>query len=167
MTALNVYIDDDEAHIFVDGGCYVGETHELVHLGTKVLPLCGLVGALAWSGPAYLGYDLLRATEAARCGDLWECEEAIRPILPCEPHSVLLVSPGLGLALQEGGQICQLYPGDYVKSLPSETQFDPGDIIGSGLRMMREQRASGVVHGFCLHARIGNFAVTQTILERW
>ena len=167
MTALNVYIGEDASWVLADGGCYDDDTHELVHLGTKVLPLCGIIGVLAWSGPAYLGYDLMKEAERAGAGDLWQCEKAVRPLLPSEPYSVLLVSPGLGLALQEGGRVNQMWPGDFAKSIPSAVEFDPDDIDGSGLAMMRDQRSSGVVYGFCLRTEVRCDSISQKILERW
>lgn len=169
MTAINVYVREDESHIFSDGGNYRADTLELSHLGSKVLPLPGLVGALAWSGETALGFDLMRRVEPASPGNLWDWSELVVRQLRrvTDKYSVVLVSPGLAIAVQEGGRIDQLRAGAYVKSVPTDADFDPEDVRGSGLAMMRDQRSSGIVHGYCQHTIVRADSLHSEIVERW
>jgi hypothetical protein len=171
MTALNVYIASDAAHFFTDGGNYDAESLELRHLGGKLFHLPQYGAVLAWSGPASLGSALIPVVEgwgasslAALCSHL----PAIVASLNCgDRYSVIVAGAAVGVATEEGGRTAFLAPGDAVKSIPSAIRFAPDAIRSSGLAMMRDQRSSGVVHGYCLHTEVRSGSLHSEVIERW
>ena len=170
MTALNVYIAPDAAHIFTDGGNYDGGL-ALHHLGGKLFHLPQFGAALAWSGPADLGPALIPAVEGWGASSLSALCSHLPAIVASlglsKPHSVIVAGVGKGVAIEEGGRSAHLSAGDSVKSIPSAVPFDPTDIAASGLAIMRDQRSSGVVHGFCLHTEIRADSLRSEVIERW
>jgi hypothetical protein len=71
------------------------------------------------------------------------------------------------VAAEEGLRYSLLGPGNFVKSLPSAVEFDMRDVRGSGLAMVRDQRRTGVVHGFCVHTVLTESSFCAEIAERW
>jgi hypothetical protein len=175
MTAINLYLAPDAAHFFTDAGNYDAGTLELRHLGGKLFPLPQFDAALAWSGPSALIASLIPAIERANAESLPDLllrlPEAVSELRCPVPFSVLLAGvagdAAIGIAVQEGERSTMLAAGDSVKSIPSAIRFDPLDVVGSGLAMMRDQRFSGVVHGYCLLTVIRAGSLVSQVIERW
>lgn len=174
MTALNVLLAADEVHFFTDGGNYDRDTLEFLHLGSKLCYLPQYDAVLAWSGPSALGSTLLPTVERSGCEGLWGLcavlPDLVRGLGVLDRHSVVLAGVAglaIGVAVEEDGREASLRPGSYVVSLPSDAGFDPDDVRGSGLAMVRSQRMTGLVHGFCLHTVVGADRCSSEVLERW
>jgi hypothetical protein len=171
MTAINVFIAADAAHIFTDGGNYDAGSLEFRHLGGKLFHLPQYGAALAWSGPSSLGPKLVPAIGGSGASGLTALCSILPPIVASigrdDPHSVIIAGAGVGMTVEEGGRASFLTVGGYLKTIPSAMRFDKADIRGSGLAMMCDQRSSGVVHGFCLYTRVSRDRMISEVIERW
>jgi len=168
VTAINVLITHREAHLFADTGHYDESTKGLNHLAPKVFPLPNKGCLLAWSGPSFLGPVL--AEMCARCIDnLFEALPSLAMQLGVlQGFSAILVAPGKGVAVEEGGVVHRLTPGSVVKTISTLSQLDPEDLRGSGIRLMEAQRqSSGVVFGQCQYYRLSETECTMEVLYDW
>ncbi|WP_024585998.1 hypothetical protein [Aliihoeflea sp. 2WW] len=176
MTAVNVLLTADEVHVFSDGGHY-DPAGNIVRVGAKTFHLPRYDAILAFSGPTGAIPEILRRIEEADIASLAGLCAAAAVLLagavPIEmAYSVILagIEDGetVGVALEERGRVHQLGPGSMVRSLSCHITFDPLDIVGSGRRMMAQQRAEhGVVAGFCLHSCLSRGALSSYVLDRW
>ncbi len=176
MTAVNVLLTTDEVHVFSDGGHYDPAGH-IVRVGAKTFHLPRYDAVLAFSGPTGAIPEILRRIEEADLPSLrLLCSQASVLLAGAVPigmaYSVIIagVEDGatLGVALEERGRVHLLGPGSIVRSLCCDVAFDPFDIVGSGRRMMAQQRAEhGVVAGFCLHSCLSQGALSSHVLDRW
>jgi hypothetical protein len=172
---MNILLLDRAVHIFTDGGHYEDGTLELRYLGGKVHYLPAQGAALAWSGPSALGPALVLATERYGARDLPGLLSAVPSLAEgCaggEAYSVIVAGvlggAALAVAAEEGGRSQLLGPGHFVKSIPSLIDFDAADVRGSGLAMVRDQRRSGVVHGFCVWTVVEEDSLRSEVVERW
>jgi hypothetical protein len=172
---MNVLLGRSEVHFFTDGGNYEGSTLELRDLGGKIHFLPAWGAAIAWCGPVGLGHSLLRATEKCHSRDLPGLLHAVPALAEgCaggEAYSVIVAGvlggAALAVAAEEGGRSQLLGPGHFVKSIPSLIDFDAADVRGSGLAMVRDQRRSGVVHGFCVWTVVEEDSLRSEVVERW
>lgn len=176
MTAVNVLLTLDEVHVFSDGGHY-DPAGSVVRVGAKTFHLPRYDAVLAFSGPTGAIPEILRRIEEENISSLAAlCSAAAVLLAGAVPigmaYSVIIagVENGvtLGIALEERGRLHMLGPGSMVRSLSCDVAFDPLDIVGSGRRMMAQQRVEhGVVAGFCLHSCLSRGALSSHVLDRW
>lgn len=176
MTAVNVLLTADEVHVFSDGGHY-DPAGNIVRVGAKTFHLPRYDAILAFSGPTGSIPEILRRIEEAEFPTLAGlCSAAAVILAGAVPigvaYSVILAGvedgSAVGVALEERGRVHRLGPGSMIRSLSCDLAFDPLDIVGSGRRMMDQQRVRhGVVAGFCLHTCLSQGALSSHVLDRW
>lgn len=174
MTAINVVLEPGRAHVFADGGHFSGKV--LRRIAVKTYPLAGFNAVLAWSGPSDdVSYvlDAVRLSGATSLPDLL----AKIPVMIAgfgwkHPFSAIFVGvfagAAMGVTVEQEDKVQSLGVWSTVKALPSAVAFDPSDIVGSGIRMIEDQRGHhGIVAGFVQHVEVSQTGIEARILRRW
>ena len=162
MTAINVLVMPDAVHVFSDGG-HTDQTGRLAYLGAKVFYLPNISGLLAWTGVSEKGRTIAALFDAEH--------DVIRDgvKLDRKPYSAIVARDGGAdvMAYQDDAETIRLRSGNVVCSMKTDMTFDPGDIIGSGLAMIHDQRdRHGLVHGFIQYSRLDANGFHSRVLER-
>ena len=174
MTAINVLLEPHRAHVFADGGHFSGKV--LRRIAVKTYPLPDYNAVLAWSGPSDDVCYVLNAVKlsgAATLPDLLiKLPTMIAGLGWKHPFSAILVGvfggAAMGVTVEQEGKVTPLAAWNTVRALPSAVQFDPADIVGSGLRMMDDQRSvHGIVAGFVQHVVVEADRIDARVLKRW
>lgn len=176
MTAINVLLTESEVHVFSDGGHY-DAAGNIVRVGAKTLHLPRYDALLAFSGPSGAIPAIIRRIEELDCPSLSHlcavAEVTLAGVVPLGlPYSIIIagIENGIpiGIAVEERGVAHWLGIGSMIRSLECSERFDIGDVVGSGRRMITEQRALyGVVAGFCLHTKLTEGGLFNQVLDRW
>lgn len=161
MTAINVLVMRGAVHVFSDGG-HTDANGRVKYLGAKVFYLPNCNGVLAWTGRSRRGWEMAMAIDS----DFALLDQGK---LDDKPYSAIVARDGGAFvaAFQENRDPAVLKPAQMVRSMQSSIDFDPNDIIGSGVAMMHDQkRRHGLVNGFIQYSRLTSSGFETRILER-
>lgn len=178
MTAINVILEHDKAHVFSDGGHHEGQV--LRYIAPKVFALDGLNMVFAWSGVSYRAEHIMSALAAAGATTVEMLFLRLPAVLEGmripEPFSAIFVgvergvSVGMIVERKMSGEVVtyRLKPWSTVKYPSTPVEFDIRDIAGSGVRMMQDQRdRHRIVAGYVQHTVIESSGIRSAFLRNW
>lgn len=161
MTAINVLIMPRAVHVFCDGG-HTDANGRVKYLGAKVFYMPNNNGLLTWTGRSRRGWEMAMAIDS----DFALLDQGR---LDDKPYSAVIARDGGAFvaAFQDDRDTIVLKPRQMVRSMKTDIDFDPNDIIGSGIAMMHDQkRRHGLVNGFIQYSRLTPSGFETRILER-